>query len=108
MHWVRDEVLGEDQSTIRTGHAPQNPAVLSLRSFAVISDEGLKHLQDVGALQALDLMSTQVTDEGLKVLADMANLRLVMLLGARVTDMGVKGLQESRPEIQILYRPTGQ
>ena len=28
LHWVRDEVLGEDQSTIRTGHAPQNLAAL--------------------------------------------------------------------------------
>ena len=28
LHWVRDEVLGEDRSTIRTGHAPQNLAAL--------------------------------------------------------------------------------
>ena len=28
LHWVRDEVLGEDASTIRTGHAPQNLAAL--------------------------------------------------------------------------------
>jgi predicted transposase YbfD/YdcC len=28
LHWVRDEVLGEDRSTIRTGDAPQNLAAL--------------------------------------------------------------------------------
>lgn len=28
LHWVRDDVLGEDRSTIRTGHAPQNLAAL--------------------------------------------------------------------------------
>jgi predicted transposase YbfD/YdcC len=28
LHWVRDEVLGEDRSTIRRGHAPQNWAAL--------------------------------------------------------------------------------
>jgi predicted transposase YbfD/YdcC len=28
LHWVRDEVLREDRSTIRTGHAPQNLAAL--------------------------------------------------------------------------------
>jgi predicted transposase YbfD/YdcC len=28
LHWVRDEVFGEDRSTIRTGHAPQNLAAL--------------------------------------------------------------------------------
>ena len=28
LHYVRDEVLGEDRSTIRTGHAPHNLAAL--------------------------------------------------------------------------------
>ncbi len=28
LHWVRDEVLGEDRSTIVCGHAPQNWAAL--------------------------------------------------------------------------------
>lgn len=28
LHYVRDEVLGEDRSTIRSGHAPQNLAAL--------------------------------------------------------------------------------
>lgn len=28
LHWVRDEVLGEDRSTIFRGHAPQNLAAL--------------------------------------------------------------------------------
>lgn len=28
LHYVRDEALGEDRSTIRSGHAPQNLAAL--------------------------------------------------------------------------------
>lgn len=28
LHWVRDEVMGEDRSTIFRGHAPQNLAAL--------------------------------------------------------------------------------
>jgi predicted transposase YbfD/YdcC len=41
LHWVRDEVLGEDRSTIFRGHAPQNLAALrnavlnSLRSHGI-------------------------------------------------------------------------
>lgn len=41
LHWVRDEVLGEDHSTIFRGHAPQNLAALRNASLNWLRAEGV-------------------------------------------------------------------
>jgi hypothetical protein len=41
LHWVRDEVLGEDRSTIRTGNAPQNLAGLRNAALNWLRAEGV-------------------------------------------------------------------
>lgn len=40
LHWVRDEVLREDRSTIRTGDAPQNLAALRNAALNWLRVEG--------------------------------------------------------------------
>ena len=40
LHYVRDEVLGEDRSTIFRGHAPQNLAALRNASLSWLRAEG--------------------------------------------------------------------
>lgn len=41
LHYVRDEVLGEDRSTIRTGHAPQNLAALRNAALNCLRADGI-------------------------------------------------------------------
>lgn len=41
LHYVRDEVLGEDRSTIRTGDAPQNLAALRNASLNWLRSGGI-------------------------------------------------------------------
>lgn len=40
LHWVRDEVLGEDRCTIFRGHAPQNLAALRNAALNWVRQEG--------------------------------------------------------------------
>jgi predicted transposase YbfD/YdcC len=41
LHWVRDEVLGEDRSPIFRGHAPQNLAALRNTALNWLRREGI-------------------------------------------------------------------
>lgn len=41
LHWVRDEVFGEDRSTIFRGHSPQNWAALRNASLNWLRRQGL-------------------------------------------------------------------
>jgi predicted transposase YbfD/YdcC len=41
LHWVRDEVLGEDRSTIFRGHAPQNLAALRNAALNCLRSAGI-------------------------------------------------------------------
>ncbi len=60
----------------------------------VITDEGLKFLQNLKGLRNLDLSNNCITDEGLKFLQNLKSLRLLGLGHNRgVTDEGVKYLQ---------------
>jgi predicted transposase YbfD/YdcC len=44
LHYVRDEVLGEDRSTIRSGHAPQNLAALRNALLNWLRAEGVDRI----------------------------------------------------------------
>lgn len=44
LHWVRDEVLGEDRSTIVRGHAPQNWAALRNAALNLLRRQGLRSI----------------------------------------------------------------
>jgi predicted transposase YbfD/YdcC len=55
LHWVKDEVFGEDKHTLRNGHAPQ---VMSfLRSMAISLCNGLKLKSVTGTIRNLEKSS---------------------------------------------------
>ena len=74
---------------------PQKPQV-ALRFVASVTDQGLKELEDLKNLTALDLGHTQVTDAGLKELKDLTLLNLLSLEATNVTDAGMKNLKGFR------------
>jgi hypothetical protein len=53
-----------------------------------VTDESLKSLQAMKALQELDLSGTQVTDAGLKILSDLPVLSKLRLARTKITDQG--------------------
>jgi hypothetical protein len=59
-----------------------------------VTDEGLRELKELTALEALNLVSTMVTDAGLKELKPLKGLRELRILGAQITDAGLKNLEE--------------
>ena len=62
-----------------------------------VTDEGLRHLEGLQALRGLNLTDTQITDEGLKHLERLEALEWLVLYGTQVTDKGVAQLQEKLP-----------
>ena len=57
-----------------------------------ITDEGLKHLSGLTALEELDLYGTSLTDRGIAFLRNLTAIRKLNLLGAEVTDAGAEML----------------
>jgi hypothetical protein len=62
---------------------------LDLGGSKELTDEGVRHLARLPALQHLDLSATAITDRGLQVLRDLPALETFSLAGTRVTDEGV-------------------
>jgi hypothetical protein len=54
-----------------------------------VTDDGVRHLARLPALQHLDLSGTSITDAGLQVLRDLPGLRTLSLAWTRVTDEGI-------------------
>ena len=65
---------------------------LGLSGCRQITDEGVRHLARLPALQHLDLSGTGVTDAGLDVLSTLPRLRTLSLAWTRVTDAGTAAL----------------
>ena len=65
---------------------------LGLSGSRAVTDEGVRHLARLPALQHLDLSGTAVTDAGLQVLRELPQLRTVSLAWTRVTDEGAAAL----------------
>ena len=66
-----------------------------------ITDDGLEHLDSLNNLQKLWLEDTRISDEGLKHLRSLESLKALTLYGTEVTEDGVKMLQESLPNCKI-------
>jgi hypothetical protein len=65
---------------------------LGLSGCKAVTDEGVRHLARLPALQHLDLSGTSITDAGLQVLRDLPGLRTLSLGWTRVTEEGIGAL----------------
>ncbi len=65
---------------------------LGLSGCREVTDDGVRHLARLPALQHLDLSGTSITDAGLSVLASLPQLRTISLASTRVTDEGAGAL----------------
>lgn len=62
-------------------------------SDRVMSDAGMRHLKDLGGLQALVLTNAAIGDEGIAHLSRLTELRYLALDGTRVSDAGLAHLR---------------
>lgn len=63
-----------------------------IRLPEAITDQGLQHLQQLPAVEELDLSGTNITDQGLAYLADWKSLKKLSLKHTSVTDEGLERL----------------
>ena len=71
-----------------------------------VADADLIHLQEMTALESLDLYDTTVGDAGLEHLKGLKKLRFLMLKRTNVTDAGVEKLKKALPNCEtISYSP---
>jgi hypothetical protein len=73
-------------------------------------DAGLAHLKSLTGLQVLSLTGTKITDSGLIHLKGLTGLRVLYLnptgtlvKSSLVTNAAVQDLQDSLPDLQIIY-----
>ena len=66
-----------------------------------ITDDGLKHLANLEALQVLDLSRTDITDAGLEHLKGLTALRSLSLGDTKISDAAVETLKEL-PSLQLV------
>jgi hypothetical protein len=79
-----------------TGWDRKDYSILKLKPDVVVlqmanpdvTDKSLESLQEMQALQELDLSGTQVTDTGLKILKDLPVLSTLRLARTKITDQG--------------------
>jgi hypothetical protein len=65
---------------------------LGLGGCRAVTDEGVRHLARLPALQHLDLSGTRITDDGLQVLRHLPHLRSLSLAWTRITTRGMAAL----------------
>ena len=65
-----------------------------------VADADLIHLQEMTALESLDLYDTTVGDAGLEHLKGLKKLRFLMLKRTDVTDAGVEKLKKALPNCE--------
>jgi hypothetical protein len=82
---------------------------LGLSGCKAVTDEGVRHLARLPALQHLDLSGTSITDAGLQVLRDLPRLRTLSLAWTRVTEEGIGALAHchelERVNLFVIPRP---
>jgi hypothetical protein len=66
---------------------------LGLSGCRELTDDGLRHLANLPALQHLDLTGTNITDAGIEVLRSLPRLRTLKLSWTQVTDAGLSVLR---------------
>lgn len=82
---------------------------LDLGGSKALTDEGVRHLARLRALQHLDLSATAITDRGLHVLRDLPALQTISLAGTRVTDAGIAELAHCHElrQVNLSWTRTG-
>ena len=71
-------------------------------SSAGVTDQGVKHLAQLGDLEALDLEWSSITDESMAIIANMPAIRWVDLgFCAGVSPGGLAWLRQARPDLEI-------
>lgn len=66
-----------------------------------LTDEGLKHVAQMPALEVLWLQRAAITDAGLLQLRGLKSLRFVQLSAGAVSDMAIEQLQEALPGLKV-------
>jgi hypothetical protein len=92
---LENVVDGQRHLTL-TGWDRKDYSILKLKPDVVVlqmanpdvTDKSLESLQEMKALQELDLSGTQVTDAGLKILKDLPALSKLRLARTKITDQG--------------------
>jgi hypothetical protein len=92
---LENVVDGQRHLTL-TGWDRKDYSILKLKPDVVVlqmanpdvTDKSLESLQEMQALQELDLSGTQVTDAGLKILKDLPALTKLRLARTKITDQG--------------------
>jgi Leucine-rich repeat (LRR) protein len=67
-----------------------------------VSDEGLKVLVDLQALELLNLKGTQTTDASVALLSGLKNLKELNLQFTQVSDEGIKRLKKALPKAKVI------
>lgn len=67
-----------------------------------ITDQGLDLLLTLDSLKELELSYTLINNEGLQKLKDLKSLEKLTLYGTRIPDDGIKSFQLRRPNVKIL------
>jgi hypothetical protein len=65
---------------------------LNLSGCKGVTDDGVRHLARLPALQHLDVSGTSITDSGLQVVRSLPKLRTISLAWTRVSDEGIGAL----------------
>lgn len=69
-----------------------------------ITDEGLRHLAEIGSLEMLKLYHTDVSDNGLQHLMALRNLRVLVVGSTKVTAKGKRAIQREIPKLKVEER----
>jgi internalin A len=62
----------------------------------LVTDDGMKYLEDLTRMEDLDLYGVRITDAGMAHFRKMSKLRRLNLLGGQVTDAGTETLSQLR------------
>ncbi|MGC8644302.1 MAG: hypothetical protein ACP5XB_30950, partial [Isosphaeraceae bacterium] len=104
-----DDSTGQGYVVIPAGEADATVTTLDV-SRTKITDDGLKSMATMPALQVLNLSGTATCDAGLQALIDHAatpHPRSINLADTRVSDKGMERLRKAFPQAQIEYGPKG-
>ena len=91
-----EKIVDGQRHLTLTGWDRKDYSILKLKPDVVVlqmanpdvTDKSLESLQEMKALQELDLSGTQVTDAGLKILKDLPALSKLRLARTKITDQG--------------------
>lgn len=68
-----------------------------------VSDDGLRHLNDLSKLDNVDLTNTGVTDTGLEILSKIKTLEYIHVEGTHVTIAGISRVRSALPNCEVVW-----